>query len=154
MKKSLTHIILIFIPIFLMGQNDQYAEYKDNLTEYFEITNTNKMIEFSLDQTINMMVEGDAFGLGDVPKSVLEDIVYVMKNELLEDFVDLCVPVYMKFLSNRDLKNIIKFYKTSSGRKLAKHTPDMTQELSSIFEAWGEKMGEEIAKKITDKLLN
>tara|TARA_B100001250_G_scaffold275835_1_gene238307 strand:+ start:238 stop:696 length:459 start_codon:yes stop_codon:yes gene_type:complete len=152
MKKI--NIILIFIPMFLMGQNDQYAEYKDNLIEYFEITNTNKMIEFSLDQTINMMVEGDAFGIGDVPKSVLEDYVYVVKNELLEDFVDLCIPVYMKFLSNRDLKNIIKFYKTPSGRKLAKHTPDMTQELTSIFETWGEKMGEEIAKKITDKLLN
>ena len=152
MKKI--NIILIFVPIFLMGQNDQYSEYKDNLAEYFEITNTNKMIEFSLDQTINMMVEGDAFGLSDVPKSVIKDFVYVMKNELLEDFVDLCVPVYMKYLSNRDLKNIIKFYKTSSGRKLAKHTPNMTQELSSIFELWGEKMGIEIAKKITDELVN
>ena len=153
-KMKKLNIILFFIPMLLMGQNDRYAEYKDNLTEYFEITNTNKMIELSLEQTMDIMIDGGAYGLSDIHKSVLDEFVYEMKNELLDDFVDLCIPVYMKYLSNRDLRNIIKFYNTSSGRKLAKNTTRMSQELSSIFEVWGEKMGEEIANKIVNELVN
>ena len=101
-----------------------------------------------------MLIDADAYSINDISKSTLDEIIDEFKTELRRDFVDLSLPIYMKYLSNNDLKNIIKFYRTSSGRKLAKNTTTMTQEMSVVFEQWGEKMGEEIAQKIMRRFSN
>jgi len=152
MKNYITAMITIITLAF--SQNTQYNDYKENLQKYFEVTNTIDLLDFSINQTFDMLIDADAYGISDISKSTLDEIIDEFKTELRRDFVDLSLPIYMKYLSNNDLKNIIKFYRTSSGRKLAKNTTTMTQEMSVVFEQWGEKMGKEIAQKIMRRFSN
>lgn len=81
----------------------------------------------------------------------------VFKKEVrFRDLVDnVYIPVYSKHFSESELKEIIKFYNSQVGKKVAKLTPSIMQESSNTFnqvyggkvqELGGELMNQEINK--------
>jgi len=142
---------LILIASLVYGQNQQYNEYKKNLQQFFEVTNTNQLLEYSLDEIWELMIEGDAYGINELPESFLKEFFEEIKNKSLKDYLELGTPIYMKYLSNEDLINLINFYKTPSGKKLAKHTPKISEELSVVMAVWGEQIGKDFAKKFEER---
>ena len=133
------------------GQNQQYDEYKSNLKKYLEVTNTEQLLELSFDMIWEIMMEGDAYGLNEVPKSLLDELLEELKNESLNAYIETGTPIFMKYLSTRDLINLINFYKTPTGKKFAKNSPIISQEMSVVMEAWGEKIGRDFAKKLEER---
>lgn len=65
-----------------------------------------------------------------------------------DDLVSRIVPVYMKYLDDRDLDAIIAFYDSAPGQHLAKSQPMIVQDSMAI----GQKWGEELAQKTLDEL--
>ena len=74
-----------------------------------------------------------------------------MKSESLNAYIETGTPIFMKYLSNRDLINLINFYKTPTGKKFAKNSPKISQDMSVVMEAWGEQIGEDFAKKLEER---
>jgi hypothetical protein len=60
-------------------------------------------------------------------------------------------PVYYKHLTLEDLNQIIVFYKTPAGKKMATATPAITQESMQIGQQWGMKIGEKVEDKLREK---
>ncbi|KIO76773.1 hypothetical protein TH53_13220 [Pedobacter lusitanus] len=69
----------------------------------------------------------------------------------IEDLLDLLLPVYQKHLSQEDIINMIAFYQTPSGKKFAEKTPLITQESMQAGQIWGQKIGEDFAKKLKEQ---
>ena len=149
MKHYLIGLILIASSVY--GQNKQYDEYKSNLKKYLEVTNTEQLLELSFDMVLEIMMEGDAYGLNEVPKSLLDELLEELKSESLNAYIETGTPIFMKYLSNRDLINLINFYKTPTGKKFAKNSPKISQDMSVVMEAWGEQIGEDFAKKLEER---
>jgi hypothetical protein len=78
-----------------------------------------------------------------------------MENEMLktsiDDLVTVMVPVYKAHLSEADLKEIIKFYESSVGKKLAQKTPVITQESMQAGQQWGQVIAGKVMKKMQEK---
>jgi hypothetical protein len=149
MKRYIIGLILIASTAY--GQNKQYEEYKSNLKKYLEVTNTQQLLELSLDMIWEMMMEGDAYDLNEVPKSILDEFLEELKSESFNAYIKTGTPIFMKYLSNRDLINLINFYKTPTGKKFAKNSPKISQDMSVVMETWGEQIGKDFAKKLEER---
>lgn len=59
----------------------------------------------------------------------------------IDGLMEELLPVYAKHYSLEDVKNLIAFYETPTGKKFAEHLQLTTQEGFKIGQAWGEKAG-------------
>jgi hypothetical protein len=66
----------------------------------------------------------------------------------METFVEMFIPIYDKYLSHDDIKNLIKFYESPTGKKFIKVQPLMTQDAYQASEKWGEKLAHDIIAEL------
>lgn len=64
------------------------------------------------------------------------------------DFVSIIVPIYAKYLSDQEVKDVVAFYESAAGKKFFLVLPSMLQEALPLFQA----KGEEISHRILDKM--
>jgi hypothetical protein len=83
-----------------------------------------------------------------VPEKFWEDF---MKKVRVDDLIDLIVPIYDKHLQHAEVKDLIKFYETPTGRKLVRVLPLITQESMVAGQRWGMKLGKDVASALKHK---
>jgi hypothetical protein len=59
----------------------------------------------------------------------------------MQHFVDLAVPVYDKYLSHEEIKDLTRFYQTPLGRKMLTIMPKLSLELQEAGQKWGQAIG-------------
>jgi hypothetical protein len=68
-----------------------------------------------------------------------------------DELVEKIIPVYDKNLSSQEIKDIIKFYESPTGKRLISVMPVITQESMVIGQQWGREIGERVVKKLQQK---
>ena len=96
-------------------------------------------------QVMSQMIGNMKKAMPQVPDKFWSDF---MKEVHTEELVDLIVPVYDRNLTHDDVKELIKFYESPTGKKFVSVLPKITQESMSV----GEKWGRELAMKVMTKL--
>jgi uncharacterized protein len=71
-----------------------------------------------------------------------------------DDLMEKLIPVYDKHLSAQEVKDIIKFYESPSGKKLLAAQPAMVQESTVIGQEWGRDIAEKVLQKLKQKGLD
>jgi hypothetical protein len=66
----------------------------------------------------------------------------------IDGFVELFIPIYDKYFSHDDIKEMIRFYESPIGRKMLEVTPLLSQESAAVGQAWGQKLGQEIVNEL------
>jgi uncharacterized protein len=66
----------------------------------------------------------------------------------LDNFMNLAVPVYDKYFSADEIKQMIKFYETPIGKKAIATLPKLTGELSEMGQKWGAEIGRESMNEV------
>lgn len=59
----------------------------------------------------------------------------------LEQFMNMAVPVYDKYFSSEEIKQLMKFYETPIGKKSISVLPQLTNELRDMGQQWGADLG-------------
>ena len=59
-----------------------------------------------------------------------------------------CVPVYDKYYTHDDIKQLIKFYESPLGKKLVDTSPLVMNESMAIGQRWGEKLAQVIMAEL------
>jgi len=96
-------------------------------------------------QVVEQMFEQFRTSLPDVPTDFWDGMLKEMEPQ---KFVELGVPIYDKHFTQEEIRELIAFYETPIGRKLTVKLPVITQESMAA----GQKWGEEIAKKVMERL--
>jgi uncharacterized protein len=96
-------------------------------------------------QVMNQMVVSMKKAMPQVPEKFWGDF---MKEVRTDELVDLIVPVYDRNLSQDDVKELIKFYETPTGKKFVSVLPKITQESMVVGEKWGRQLAERVIKKL------
>jgi hypothetical protein len=65
-----------------------------------------------------------------------------------DEFMNLAVPVYDKYFTADEIKQLIKFYETPIGKKAVASLPKLTSELSQIGQAWGSELGRQSMNEV------
>jgi hypothetical protein len=75
-----------------------------------------------------------------------------LKKEMRPDeLIDLVVPIYDRQLTDGEIRDLIKFYNTPTGKKLVKVMPQLTQDSMAVGKQWGAQLGARIMKRIQER---
>ncbi len=143
-------IILLAFGLFLNIQTSiaqSKEDYKKALLEMFTASGSDEAYKSAIKQMMTMFKDN----YKDVPANFWKEAETEMLKSSIEDLAELLVPVYEKYLTISDLQEMTKFYNTPVGKKYAQSTGPIMQESMKVGETWGRKIGEKIAKKISEQ---
>jgi hypothetical protein len=149
MKKPIFLIVVLMsFSIFLAAQGDNKA--KGTNEKEAKIADIRKLMEITGSgnigmQVLNSMIDSYRKMLPQVPQSFWDEF---LKDVNPQSLVELIIPIYDKYLTHDEIKDIIKFYESPSGRKLIQVLPQITNESMEAGRIWGKEMGERIIERL------
>jgi hypothetical protein len=96
-------------------------------------------------QIMNQMIEMYKQNMPNVPEKFWSDFMNEVK---VEDLIRLIIPIYDKYFTHDDIKELIKFYNTPIGKKVITLLPEITRESISVGQEWGRALGERIKNRL------
>ena len=92
-------------------------------------------------QVMAQMIGNMKKAMPQVPEKFWADF---MKEVHTDELVDLIVPVYDRNLTHDDIKELIKFYESPTGKKFVSVLPKITQESMAVGEKWGRELAQRV----------
>jgi uncharacterized protein len=83
-----------------------------------------------------------------VPESLWTDLAAEMRTD---EFANLVVPIYMKYLTDEDVKGLLAFYEGPTGRKLIQVQPLILQDSMMVGRKWGEAAAARVIRRLQEK---
>ena len=77
---------------------------------------------------------------GKIYKDIIE--------ESMNEYIEMVIPIFQKYLTKSDLEEMIKFYQTPIGQKFSKSNTSITKDVMSISQEWGMKLSEKLMETI------
>jgi hypothetical protein len=96
-------------------------------------------------QVMGQMMANFKKSMPQVPEKFWSDF---MKEVHTSELVDLIVPVYDRNLTHDDVKELIRFYETPTGKKFVTVLPKITQESMAVGEKWGRDLAMRVMVKL------
>lgn len=138
-------VVAAFFSNFSVSAQTVDDEYRSLVKEYLQLTNTEKTIELIVPQ----MLEASKRMAPDVPEEWWQKMELKIKEKFKSEQIAAGIAdVYVKYLNKQELKDVVAFYKTPSGKKIAENTPAISQDCMK----WGQSLGMEIVMEIVKEL--
>jgi len=91
----------------------------------------------------------------DIPQRVL-DVLPAEVNGVIMDNMgalkDLTIPLYHKYYSGAEIKEMIRFYSTPLGKKTIETMPALMNEAIGLGQKWGQSLGPSIQARVEARL--
>ena len=134
MKNS---ILVVLLALSISSYAQDNATFKQNTIDFIKLTGTAEAFDDAISQ-IGMMV----------PESKKES--YLIEAEAtLSGLYDKLAEVYMKEFTENEIKELVDFYETDLGKKLASKQMSLTQQGMMIGQGWGMEV-QQIAQKYSN----
>ncbi|MCP1253313.1 MULTISPECIES: DUF2059 domain-containing protein [Elizabethkingia] len=143
-KATILFLIVTSSLIFAQEQTISPAK-KEKIITFLKLTNVLGVAN----QVMDNMINSYQTYYKQVPAEYWNELKKETSNT--KDFEELLIPIYSKYYTEKELDDIIAFYKTSTGQKVIKTMPDMTKESMQAGQEWGMKLGQKVMKKINEK---
>lgn len=146
MKKMLFGAALVLaLFVFAAPAAAQDGEYRQQLTKMLDKSGALASADVIMDQLIPAMKQLTA---KEVPADFWDSFRAKWNRKTKDKLVEIYVPIYKKYLTLADLKQIVAFYESPVGKKLAAATPSMTSEGMQA----GQQLGMEIAQEMMKEM--
>jgi uncharacterized protein len=132
MKRIL--LICLFVFAVTQTQAQENAEFKTQTIEFIKLTGAVKAFESAIDQI--------GFNVPEANKAAYREEA----NGTLTGLYDKIAGLYMEEFTQSEIKELVAFYNTSLGKKLAEKQLGLTQKAMSFGQAWGMEVSQ-IAQK-------
>ncbi|MBX2944360.1 MAG: DUF2059 domain-containing protein [Cyclobacteriaceae bacterium] len=140
-------IIPVLLTLFFVTAATAQDSYTVLVKKYFEASGSAEAFKGAI---TSMMTNFKSMN-NQVPDEFWKEMEKEMLSTSIDDLVKMMVPVYKAHLTEADLKDIVKFYETPSGKKLAQKTPVITQESMQAGQVWGQAVAAKVMKKMQEK---
>jgi uncharacterized protein len=93
--------------------------------------------------------------VNDSVLKIMESEVNLLMDQemrLKSGLVDQMVALYDKYYTEKDIDEILKFYRSETGKKVISTLPQLTQESMTIGQQWGMQKGQEVGLKLIEGL--
>ncbi len=136
------HLYLIVFLFFVSFNSHAQVDTKEKLIkEMLNLSGSGKIAR----QSMELMVSSFKKQMPTVAGDFWDEF---MKEADTEELTNMIVPVYAKYYTESEIKELIAFYKTPIGKKMVENLTLITQESYSIGEAWGKALGEKVVNKL------
>ncbi len=140
MKKILL-AILLFTSIFAFSQTDKVEK---DIKELLVLTGSAQLGK----QVASQMFDSFEKMYPQVPAEFWDEFKKEMKTD---DLINLMVPIYKKYYTHDEIKDLIKFYKTPIGQKTISVMPSVTQDAMAAGQTWGQEIAMKVLEKMKEK---
>ena len=118
---------------------------EDDIRQLFTAMGVNKLGEQIWEQLNERMTKSNP----QIPDSVWQEIDKEFRSEFSSGkFGEILIPIYRKYFSGDEIKQMIQFYQSPVGKKFVDVAPQLVGEAMAA----GEDRGKEIVKRIQEKL--
>lgn len=145
MKKLFYFSLLLFQSYFSFSQVD--PTYKSKVKLMMQKSGGVDAYDAAIFQMFNMYQAQ----FPDIPEKFWNEFEQEFINTSMDELVNLIAPVYSRHLSAEDLDQIIAFYSTPAGKKLASSQGAITTESMAVGQEWGMRLAEKVQKKLKEK---
>ena len=129
MKKVIIIVLVCLAGLQLNAQNKQ-----EKITELISIIHSEQMTNKMFDNMLQMMTQQSEKSLTKEQQSDLSSfIVSGMKDMIKKAVYEYYPKIYDKYFDEKDIKELIKFYKSAAGQKYLKVTPDIQNDLMQNY---------------------
>lgn len=144
MKKILFTLLVILTATATQAQSKTYSA---TLKKYLEVSGSMGAFKTAITQMMGSFKNMNA----SVPQEVWTELENEFKSTSMDELVTMLAPVYEKHMTEADLNEIIKFYSTPVGKKMAEKTPVIMQESMQAGQQWGMAVGQKVMAKLKEK---
>jgi hypothetical protein len=152
-------LLLIFFSIPVHSETTELSpEKRTDIIKLLKMTGVVNVMAQVVNTISSQMVDSLIKASGrKVPERATEIIKTEMNNlwdqEIKsEKFFDYFVPIYNKYYSHKEIKELINFYKTDLGRKTIDVLPSLTQECMIAGQNWGKSLQYIAVRRINQRL--
>ncbi|SMC53480.1 DUF2059 domain-containing protein [Pedobacter nyackensis] len=143
--------IIFLLSFILLTGSFSFAQdntsYKSTLSKMMEVSGSQNTYKAAIGQSIIMFKQQKS----EIPAAFWDELEQSLTKSSFDHLLEMLLPVYQKHMSEQDLKELIAFYQSPVGKKLAEKTPFIVADSMQAGQVWGKKLGEDIIKKIQEK---
>ncbi len=130
-------IIVILIGLLSITGFSQQRSYHEDAFRYFELNGTTQQYDRALDQLFVMLQQ--QYATVQVPEATWSIVQEEIKTEAIQTIKSALVPVYQDHFSRKELRKMIDFYSTDTGKQIVINpqqlTEDQKKEASGFYNA-------------------
>lgn len=145
-RKGLS-VVLLFLISYATVSAQKENEYRQTLFKMFEVSGTGQNFETAITQMFDLFKSQYT----DVEAITWDELEAEFLNTSLDELTEMLEPVYAKYMTLEDLRQVIEFYESPVGKKLALNNPLIMQESMQIGQEWGRKIGEDLQEKMLER---
>ncbi len=144
--------------IFLLSTTIFAESYKDTYAQFAEVSGLNSVLDGMVDEgailaEITQQFKNSAVSLDKDTKNKLTQII---KNALTQAKIEIensTFKTYQRHFSQSDLRELISFYQTAIGKKVAAHNPAIIAESQRFTEQIMERFYPQIIEQVMNLML-
>ncbi|MEL6870398.1 MAG: DUF2059 domain-containing protein [Pseudomonadota bacterium] len=149
--------VLLLLTFTTASAQDNDAEYYEMVDELLELTGALDIGEQLSALMVTEMTNALKRSSNDLPDKAYDLIAEEVNTAISESFASgefqtMMYPVYANHLTKDDLVAMLAFYRTPSGKRIAKATPLMAQEGMLVGQKWGQSLGAGIGQRVVERL--
>ena len=138
MKKNILAIAFLVFGVFTNAQSSKDVK----IAELLETMGSTHAMKTSFEYMINYYKQTNPQISSQYWDNSLKHVDY---NELVQKLV----PVYSKHFTEQEIVDLLKFYNTSTGKKMIEKTPTILEESMEIGRKWGIELAQKIEKEVS-----
>lgn len=123
------------------NSNAQEIEKANNIKKLFDLTGVKNLSQQIVTQLLNELKSD----YPEVPLKFWESFAAEIKSD---ELVDEIIPVYKKYFTNEEIKQLIAFYQTPVGKKTITIIPQIYQESYEVGKRYGIAAAQRALKKL------
>ena len=124
----------------------------EHLLEMTGATSIGKQMAVLTVAQLTQMLRQTHPGIPQKALDVLPAEIGAVFDEHIQSFKETVIPIYDKYFTGEEIKEMIRFYSTDLGKKTIKVMPALVGESMAAGRKWGEALGPEIARRVRARL--
>lgn len=132
------------------GQGSADHKKKD-IRKLLDLMGTRKLVMSSMDGMMNTMrpVLENSLPPGDYRPQLVELFMAKFKSKIdMDRFMEMAAAIYDKHFTGEEIGQLIAFYQSPVGQKLAAALPEITDEMRVKAESWGRELGQDAMSEV------
>lgn len=140
MKRSSLVIVTFFLACFSLSATAEPAK-QQSVKQLMQLTGAGNLSV----QILNQLVTSFKRMAPNQPQKFWDDFAAQADPDELENMI---IPIYQKYLSEKEIQQLIEFYSSPLGKKLVSVQPQIMQESIQVGQEWGKSLARDVSAKI------
>ncbi len=129
MKKLFLFLIVALVSLTVKAQT---SDYENDIMKFLEVNGSSESYDMIYDQLVTQY----KMMKPDVPQDFWDSAKKDVFDKEIESLNKQLIPIYQKYFTHDDIKQLIEFYTSGIGKKLTSGSLKVAEETTQISQPW------------------